>query len=203
MQIPNTPTNLKIVVISDTHGFHNLYSIPRCDILIHCGDFTEKCSKTSVELFGTWLNNQPATHKIVVVGNHEKIFQNALPESKNWLLDKAKDVHILSSDKIPVVICHEPPKGVMDLLVANRWLNPWKKFSGGNNYINEFIKENDVALVCFGHCHNSTGWLTVENTLYVNAAVVNEYHVPTKSPTTIEYNENGFQVKDTSMCSIM
>lgn len=31
---------MKLVVISDTHGQHDKLTIPECDVLIHCGDFT-------------------------------------------------------------------------------------------------------------------------------------------------------------------
>ena len=33
-------TNMKIAIISDTHGKWNKLKIPECDILISCGDYS-------------------------------------------------------------------------------------------------------------------------------------------------------------------
>ncbi len=55
--------------ISDTHNRHKELSIPKCDILIHSGDF---CNGESSGLkFLHWLSKQEAKHKILVAGNHD------------------------------------------------------------------------------------------------------------------------------------
>ena len=72
---------VRIVVISDTHGFEAMLTkgreLPHGDILIHCGDFavTPRYDGITVEQgqrrFDAWLASQPHTHKIVIAGNHD------------------------------------------------------------------------------------------------------------------------------------
>jgi predicted phosphodiesterase len=58
--------------VSDTHGLHeSLGVLPDGDILIHCGDFTDKGSAEEVASFDRWLGKQPHRYKIVVAGNHD------------------------------------------------------------------------------------------------------------------------------------
>ncbi|HNC86640.1 MAG TPA: metallophosphoesterase, partial [Agitococcus sp.] len=73
---------LKIVVISDTHGLHDLLTIPDGDILIHCGDMTEYGLIEEIEEFDEWLGTLPHKHKIVIAGNHEL----CLEQESGWAL---------------------------------------------------------------------------------------------------------------------
>lgn len=62
----------KIVIISDTHNKHNLITIPECDILIHCGDATNRGEERELRPFiSEWLAEQPARHKLFIPGNHD------------------------------------------------------------------------------------------------------------------------------------
>lgn len=61
-----------IVAISDVHNRHEKIKIPECDLLIVAGDYTSQGYEHEVRNFHIWLNKQPARHKIVVQGNHEK-----------------------------------------------------------------------------------------------------------------------------------
>ncbi|CAJ0939485.1 unnamed protein product, partial [Mesorhabditis belari] len=64
---------LKFVVISDTHEklVKILDKIPRGDVLIHCGDFTNYGGSAAVSKFNELLGKLPHQHKIVIPGNHE------------------------------------------------------------------------------------------------------------------------------------
>lgn len=62
---------MKIVVISDTHTKHKRLTIPECDVLVHCGDFTWDGKFWDVWRFVHWLEKQPARHKVVIAGNHD------------------------------------------------------------------------------------------------------------------------------------
>jgi len=68
---------MKIVVISDIHTRWNEITIPDCDILISCGDYSWKGETDSVIGFHTWLSKQPAKHIISVQGNHEVLIENS------------------------------------------------------------------------------------------------------------------------------
>lgn len=67
---------MKLVVTSDTHTKHKKLTIPECDVLVHCGDFTWDGKFWEVQRFCWWLQKQPATHKIVIAGNHELTFDH-------------------------------------------------------------------------------------------------------------------------------
>jgi len=77
----------KIVCISDTHGKHKKVKIPKCDILIHAGDFSSTGKHDEVERFLRWLNKQPAEHIIFCAGNHDLSFDFE-PEFKEEMLRK-------------------------------------------------------------------------------------------------------------------
>ena len=76
---------IRIVAISDSHNQHKKLIIPECDLLIHCGDWTSRGYKHEVEDFAKWLNKQTQCKEIVLTpGNHEKFFEEFLPESLSW-----------------------------------------------------------------------------------------------------------------------
>lgn len=62
---------LKIVMISDTHQLHEQVVIPAGDVLVHCGDFTNKGTDGALTKFLEWLSSQPHEHKVFIAGNHE------------------------------------------------------------------------------------------------------------------------------------
>ena len=63
----------KIVVMSDTHGYHKDLVVPEGDILIHAGDVTSEGSFESFANFLRWLKGQPHKHKCFIGGNHDEV----------------------------------------------------------------------------------------------------------------------------------
>ena len=54
--------HLRIVVISDTHGYHRYLKFPPCPegkkmILVHCGDMTDHGTLEEVRNFNAWLGH--------------------------------------------------------------------------------------------------------------------------------------------------
>lgn len=101
----NIMSHLKIVVISDTHTKHKKLTIPECDVLVHCGDFTWDGKYWDVLGFYHWLQKQPAKHKIVIAGNHELSFDRANSRysagSKALLADcMEENIHYLENSEI-------------------------------------------------------------------------------------------------------
>lgn len=78
---------IKVVAISDTHGKEAWLDLPKCDILIHCGDF-HITSLIELEYANRWFGNQKATHKIYVAGNHDRKLER---------LEKAEAKRILTN----------------------------------------------------------------------------------------------------------
>ena len=84
---------MRITVISDTHDRHYLLnSLPECDILIHAGDILMTSRKYSragayenFQNFNEWLGQQPARHKIIIGGNHDKLLQKLSKSELNEL----------------------------------------------------------------------------------------------------------------------
>lgn len=75
---------IRVTSISDTHGKHReLQSLPPSDIFIHAGDIlrsNRKCSlqesMPKLEDFNEWLGTVPATHRVVIGGNHDRILED-------------------------------------------------------------------------------------------------------------------------------
>lgn len=100
------PDALRIVVISDTHDRHYaLETLPECDFLIHSGDILMTSRKLTYQYaylkfqqFAQWFNNQPAKHKIVIGGNHDKLLERLSKEDLGLLF--GSDIHYLCNDVI-------------------------------------------------------------------------------------------------------
>jgi 3',5'-cyclic AMP phosphodiesterase CpdA len=73
---------VRIVVISDTHGMHELLDIPSGDILIHAGDLTRRGFQSEVVVFNKFLGQLPHPTKIVVAGNHDFCFEENAEECR-------------------------------------------------------------------------------------------------------------------------
>ena len=62
---------LKLVLMSDTHGYHRKVDVPLGDVLIHCGDFTAHGREADAQDFNDWMGTLPHPYKLVVAGNHD------------------------------------------------------------------------------------------------------------------------------------
>ena len=64
---------MKILHISDTHGFHHDMNqeLPEADVLVHSGDFTWGGSEAEAIDFMNWLIGLPYRYKVFIAGNHD------------------------------------------------------------------------------------------------------------------------------------
>lgn len=62
---------MKIVIISDTHEQHLKVNVPNGDLLIHCGDWTNRGDEFATQRFLDWFSAQPYKYKCFIAGNHE------------------------------------------------------------------------------------------------------------------------------------
>lgn len=62
---------MRITIISDTHEKHSELNLEPGDLLIHCGDFTNKGNYFKIRDFLDWMVKQPFKYKVFVAGNHE------------------------------------------------------------------------------------------------------------------------------------
>lgn len=63
---------MRATFVSDTHGLHARLSIEPTDVLVHCGDFSIKGRKTELLRLLDWMAAQPATYRLLVLGNHDR-----------------------------------------------------------------------------------------------------------------------------------
>lgn len=64
---------MRLVLVSDTHMAHRALDVPRCDLLVHAGDFSRRGRPAELEAFAAWLADAPATAKVFVAGNHDHV----------------------------------------------------------------------------------------------------------------------------------
>lgn len=80
---------MKLTFISDTHSLHKTLAIESGDILIHCGDFTNKGSLEDTESFAHFMSVQDFRYKVVIAGNHDFCFEDdRKEEAEQYLADK-------------------------------------------------------------------------------------------------------------------
>ncbi|KAI9843749.1 MAG: hypothetical protein M1837_006109 [Sclerophora amabilis] len=77
---PKTPARpITAVCISDTHTTQPI--LPPGDLLLHAGDLSEIGSLAEIQAQLDWLSSQPHTHKVVIAGNHDVLFDPAFLEA--------------------------------------------------------------------------------------------------------------------------
>jgi len=73
---PKAYRRVRVVCISDTHELHREVDVPAGDLLIHAGDFTFFNHASKIHDFNDWLGELPHRHKVVIPGNHDRIFRD-------------------------------------------------------------------------------------------------------------------------------
>lgn len=77
---------MRCVALSDTHGHHRKVEVPGDgDLLIHAGDFLGGDTESDVEDFLGWMSAWPFTHKLLIAGNHDKLFEQEPGRIESWL----------------------------------------------------------------------------------------------------------------------
>jgi len=129
---------VRVVAMSDTHGFHKGLEVPDGDILIHCGDADgsqrwgggrgRRDGVHPFSHFARWFLRQPHKRKFFVEGNHEH-YRQAAGLGKQLLSGSLEcfGLHIhglpysrsqLGCREIPnnvdILVSHVPPYGILD-----------------------------------------------------------------------------------------
>jgi predicted phosphohydrolase len=131
---------IRLVALSDTHDLHRKILVPEADILIHCGDFTNKGSQEEIDDFQDWISQLPHKSKYVIAGNHEYGIFSAFNSDKlrdcnyvdNCVMTTEDNLRILGipwkrqflskkllktldlGERVDVIFSHEPPEGYLD-----------------------------------------------------------------------------------------
>lgn len=207
---------MKIVCLSDTHGIHNFIPMPPGDILVHAGDFTGMGREEEIKSFAEWLRKLDYKHKIVIAGNHDVSLERDTEEALKWLGDSCvylnnsgitidgvnfwgspihswftdvwafgRKSHEIGEtwDKIPqntdFLITHGAPSGILDDLAVGG--------HSGCDKLLEKVKEIKPKVHIFGHIHENGGMVKrVNDTLFMNVAVVNINYQLVRGPITVD-----------------
>jgi len=173
INVKQDDNEILIVHISDTWGnFHQI--VPNGDILIHTGNFTKNGQDHELEEFNLWLQKQPHSFKLVVLGTNEikianqiknpiehckKILTNAIILSDDFITLfglkiygfewSATCINKLNCNNCDVDICisHKPPHKILDI------------FDCGSICILNEIKKIQPKLHLFGNICEKYGTL--------------------------------------------
>ena len=74
---------MRVIFISDTHNYNITSMIPEGDMIIHAGDATGMGTLLEITQFLAWYGELPHTHKILVAGNHDWLFEKDHSLAKN------------------------------------------------------------------------------------------------------------------------
>lgn len=205
---------MRIVCLSDTHGFHGRLRVPEGDLLVHAGDFSMAGRPDEIQLFDRWLGTLPHAHKVVVAGNHDFLFERD-PLQARALLGNA----IYLQD------------GLLELGGLRIWGSPWQPwfFDWAFNLArgpelaakwalipdgidvlvthgppaeildrtasNEEVGCHDLSLALqrvrprlhvFGHIHEGYGRVERDGTTYVNASNCDLRYRPVQPPIVVD-----------------
>lgn len=183
----------RILHLSDTHGLHrDLDKLPDADVIVHSGDFTMNGTETEVFDFIEWFSDLPHTYKLFVAGNHDDCLYQAqlegLPANVYYLNCSGVDIEgihfygmpmfmidILSGayekniacipSQTDILITHQPPLGILDVSQDVHW---------GNLVLLDQLRKIVPKYHFFGHAHNAYGTEKLNNTICVNASLVDD-----------------------------
>lgn len=209
---------LTCVAIADTHGMYRELKLPRSDVLIHAGDITRYGRLEELNDFNSWLGELPHEHKIIIAGNHDKVFETDNSAARN----KITNATYLQDEAITI-------DGIK--FYGSPW-QPWFLNWAFNLQRGEQIKEKwdqipsdtDVLIThgpayskldkvvegehvgCFdlvqaiqrtkplfhvcGHIHEGYGMEVDESTTYINASVCTRRYMPINEPIPFTVTKN-------------
>ncbi len=206
---------MRIVCISDTHGFHHQLELPDGDILIHAGDFSKQGTPEEIHSFLTWFNEQAFTHKIFIAGNHDFLaetdpirFREMIPSGliylendgielegqyfwgspiTPWFFDWAFNRH--RGEEIQPYWEAIPPE--TSVLITHgppygiRDLNVQGQLTGCGD-LNRRIWQVRPSLHLFGHIHEAYGITDIDGIRFVNAAMLDVDYQEFRQPIVLE-----------------
>ena len=189
---------MKFTVISDTHNKHSSLNLNGGDVLLHCGDFSGRGTAQQIIDFNDWLGAQNYTHKIVIAGNHDFMFEKD-PDQAQSLLSNALYLQDSSTEIKGLKIYGSPWQPwfydwAFNLQrgpeIAEKWaLIPESTdilLTHGPPYgIGDITKRGEHAgcedllkriqaikpkVHCFGHIHEHSGQWEIDGTKFINAS---------------------------------
>ena len=207
---------ISIVVISDTHGFHDSVEVPMGDILVHAGDLTRHGTMEDVEAFSRYLGTLPHEVKIVIAGNHDFCFERdrkacvAKLTNAIYLQDEAVTVHGIRFYGSPwqpwffdwAFNLQRGPeiRAKWDLIPENTdvLITHGPPFGIGDRITQgehvgckdllDVVEEVKPKLHIFGHIHEGYGLRSNRHTDFINASICDSLYQPLNRPIVYRYD---------------
>jgi len=204
---------IKIIVISDTHGLHRGLNVPDGDILIHGGDITRKGNISEVKDFNNFIGSLPHKYKIIIAGNHDFCLENNKEEAVRHLTNctyledsgiEIEGINIWGSPWQPwfydwAFNLQRGPeiKKKWDLIPQNTNVlithgpphkildKTVRNIYAGCEELYSAIKRIKPKVHIFGHIHEGYGTFSDSETDYINASICTFNYKPVNS--FIEY----------------
>jgi Icc-related predicted phosphoesterase len=211
---------VRFVVISDTHGQHAAVELPPGDIIIHAGDVSRMGKEREIISFLDWFAALPYRYRVFVAGNHDFYFEKSsdndiaqiIPDGVTYLNDTGvtiEGIEIWGSPITPwffdwafnrhrgadiqkhwalipastsVLVTHGPPYGILDRTIGNE--------PAGCSDLLKRIHDIKPACHIFGHIHEGYGQMEKEETVFINASVVDERYMLRNAPVSFDYSNN-------------
>jgi Icc-related predicted phosphoesterase len=208
---------MRIVCLSDTHLSHETVKIkvPDGDLLTHAGDGTLEGSVREIQDFIRWLKGLHHRHKILIAGNHDRLFEadpglarSLLPRSITYLQDSAVEIEglkIFGSPWQP-----EFQNWAFNLPRGPRLREKWRQIPEGLDILvthgppmgvldqtphgehvgcadlREAVERVKPKVHVFGHIHHGHGMERIGTTTFVNASVWDESFEPNNPPLVVD-----------------
>lgn len=204
---------MRLVLMSDSHTYHQQIEVPDGDIFIHCGDATFNGARKEIVEFNRWLGTLPHTNKLFVAGNHDFLFEEDAEQAESlmtnaiYLKDSMVDIQgikvwgspwvnkffdwafMLPEEGLKVMF-DKIPTGI-DVLATHG--PPWgildtvnRGGHAGSKELYKAIRRAMPKIVCFGHIHEGYGMLEEDDIKYYNCSVNNAGYDPVNKPFVID-----------------
>jgi len=187
---------MTILQISDTHNKHQqLTDLPTADVIIHCGDFTDRGTEEEVLDFLNWFIDLPYHHKIFVVGNHDLCLWDAvdiedLPDNVHFLQDRGCEINGYKffglaynhleryiPDDLDILVTHEPPFRILDKSNGKHW---------GNDSLRNRVLQAKPRYHLFGHAHDGYGTEKRNGIIFSNGASLDDFYKVCHEPILLQ-----------------
>jgi Icc-related predicted phosphoesterase len=192
---------LSIVHLSDTHSLHReLQNLPEADVIIHSGDISMTGAAGEVTDFVEWFGGLDYQYKIFIAGNHDfcldgkakERIRKFLPDNCFYLYESGVEIagikfwgipyfmsYEFQSEKyrqalqsIPadtdILITHRPPLGILDSSGDIQF---------GCPDLLQKVLDIKPKYHLFGHIHDAYGTIKSRDTIFSNAAILNEAYI--------------------------
>lgn len=206
---------MRLVLISDTHRRHARLALPEGDVLIHAGDFSSSGGAAELADFDGWLARQPHRHKVVIAGNHDRLFERdpaaarALLQHATYLEDSGVTLEGLRlwgspwqprfmnwafnlERGAPLRAKWAAIPDALDVLITHGPPHgvldrTWDGRSVGCEELAPIVAQRRPRLHVFGHIHEAHGRVERDGTTYVNAAICDGHDRPTWPPVVVDW----------------